>query len=200
MCENGLVSSYTVAKYKVHKTTCNEEKISNVLDRSFDNRANLGVVVSDLTYVRVNGKWNYVCLMLDLFNREIVGYSAGPNKDARLVYEAFASIKHDLSKIDVFHTDLGNEFKNNAIDGLLDTFSIKRSLSHKGCPYDNVVADATFKTFKREFVYQEVFESIDRLKLELSDYVNWYNKQRLHSSLGYMSPVDYKYLHLKKVV
>lgn len=200
MCENGLVSSYTVAKYKVHKTTCNEEQISNVLDRSFDNRANLEVVVSDLTYVRVNGKWNYVCLMLDLFNREIVGYSAGPNKDARLVYEAFASIKHDLSKIDVFHTDRGNEFKNNAIDGLLDTFSIKRSLSHKGCPYDNAVAEATFKTFKKEFVYQEVFESIDRLKLELSDYVNWYNRQRLHSSLGYMSPVDYKYLHLKKVV
>jgi len=200
MRENGLVSSYTVAKYKVHKTTCNEEKIENVIDRSFNDRANLEVVVSDLTYVRVNGKWNYVCLMLDLFNREIVGYSAGPNKDARLVYEAFASIKHDLSKVDIFHTDRGNEFKNNAIDGLLDTFSIRRSLSHKGCPYDNAVAEATFKTFKKEFVYQEVLDSMEHLKLELFDYVNWYNKHRLHSSLGYMSPVDYKYLHLKKVV
>ncbi len=138
--------------------------------------------------------------MLDLFNREIVGFSAGPNKDARLVYEAFASIKHDLSKISIFHTDRGNEFKNNAIDGLLDTFAIKRSLSQKGCPYDNAVAEATFKTFKKEFIYQEAFDSIDHLKIELFDYVNWYNNHRLHSSLGYMTPADYKYFHLKKVV
>jgi transposase InsO family protein len=105
MSEKGLVSSYTVAKYKVHKTTYNEEKVANILDRSFDQKKNLEVVVSDLTYVRVNGKWNYVCLMLDLFNREIVGYSAGPKKDAQLVYEAFASIKHDLKKVNIFHTD-----------------------------------------------------------------------------------------------
>ena len=96
MRENGLVSSYTVAKYRVYKTTCNESKVANVVNRIFDKRETLEVVVSDLTYVRVNGKWHYVCLMLDLYNREVVGYSAGPNKDARLVYEAFASIKHDL--------------------------------------------------------------------------------------------------------
>ena len=121
MRENGLVSCYTVAKYKVHKTTSNEAKIKNKVNREFDNRDSLEVVVSDLTYVRVDGKWNYVCLILDLYNREIIGYSAGPNKDAKLVYEAFASIKHDLSMITLFHTDRGNEFKNNAIDGLLDT-------------------------------------------------------------------------------
>ena len=200
MRENGLVSSYTVAKYRVYKTTCNESKVANVVNRIFNKRETFEVVVSDLTYVRVNGKWHYVCLMLDLYNREVVGYSAGPNKDARLVYEAFASIKHDLSQVQVFHTDRGNEFKNNAIDGLLNTFSIQRSLSHKGCPYDNAVAEATFKTFKKEFVYPEVFDSIEHLKLELFDYINWYNNHRLHSSLGYMSPVDYKNLHLKKIV
>lgn len=200
MRKNGLISSYTVAKYKVHKDTCNEAKIVNSVDRKFDNREFLDVVVSDLTYVRVNGKWNYICLMLDLYNREIVGYSAGIHKDARLVYEAFLSIKHDLSKINIFHTDRGNEFKNKAIDGLLDTFSIERSLSKKGCPYDNAVAEATFKTVKKEFVYQETFKSIEHLRLELFDYVNWYNNHRLHSSLEYKSPIDYKNLHLKKIV
>ncbi len=181
------------------KILVNQSKVTNLVDRNFDNRECLDVVVSDLTCVRVNGKWNYVCLMLDLYNRVIVGYSAGVHKDARLVYEAFSSIKHDLSKVKIFHTDRGNEFKNNAIDGLLDTFSIERSLSKKGRPYDNAVAEATFKTFKKEFIYQEVFESIDHLRLELFDYVNWYNNHRLHSSLGYMSPLDYKKLHLKKV-
>lgn len=200
MNDNGLISSYTVAKYKVHKSVSNNDVIENSVNREFDNRDNLEVVVSDLTYVRVNGKWHYVCLILDLHNREIIGYSAGPHKDAQLVYQAFASIKYDLRKISIFHTDRGNEFKNNVIEGLLDTFEINRSLSKKGCPYDNAVAEATFKTFKIEFVYPNVFESLEHLKLELFDYVNWYNTIRLHSSLGYLPPIIYKILHLKIVV
>ena len=138
MRKNGLVSNYTVAKYKVHKTKVNEAKISNLVKREFNNRSQMEVVVSDLTYVRVNGKWNYVCLILDLHNREIIGYSAGPKKDALLVYKAFATIKTNLNKISIFHTDRGNEFKNNVIEGVLDTFNIARSLSKKGCPYESL--------------------------------------------------------------
>jgi len=200
MRENGLVSNYKVAKYKVHKTKVNEAKISNLVKREFNNRSQMEVIVSDLTYVRVNGKWNYVCLILDLHNREIIGYSAGPNKDALLVYKAFATIKTDLNKISVFHTDRGNEFKNNVIEGILETFNIARSLSKKGCPYDNAVSEATFKTFKIEFVYPNYFETLEQLQIELFDHVNWYNNIRLHSSLGYVSPVAYKNSNLKKIV
>jgi transposase InsO family protein len=192
MQKQGLISNYTVAHYKVHKTMVNEAAVDNVLNRKFDEREQLEVVVSDLTYVRVNGKWNYVCLILDLHNREIIGYSAGKHKDAKLVVKAMASIPYDLRKVTIFHTDRGNEFKNNAIDTLLDTFEINRSLSHKGCPYDNAVAEATFKTFKVEFVYPNVFETLNHLKMELFDYVNWYNNIRLHSSLDYMPPIKYK--------
>ena len=60
MKENALVSNYAVAQYKVHSRGCNESKISNIVDRQFDNRAKLEVAVSDLTYVRVGSKWNYV--------------------------------------------------------------------------------------------------------------------------------------------
>lgn len=200
MKENGLVSVYTVANYKVHKSTCNNDKVLNVVDRKFDDRKVLEVVVSDLTYVRVHGKWNYVCLITDLHNREILGYSAGPNKTADLVYKAFSTIKCNLMNIKFFHTDRGNEFKNNTIESLLSGFGINRSLSKKGCPYDNAVAEALFKTFKKEFVYPNVFESLEHLQLELFDYVNWYNNKRLHSSLGYLPPTIYKNLNLKKVV
>ncbi len=93
-----------------------------------------------------------------------------------------------------------SEFKNNAIDGLLETFNISRSLSKKGCPYDNAVAESTYKTFKVEFVYQNSFKSLEHLKLELFDYIHWFNHIRLHSSLGYVAPITYKYLHLNKVV
>ena len=85
MKDNGLVSNYTVKQYKVHKARCNNDNINNELNRDFNQEKRMKVVVSDLTYVNVSGKWNYICLMLDLYNREIVGYAAGKNKDAKLV-------------------------------------------------------------------------------------------------------------------
>ena len=139
MTKYNLVSNYTVKQFKIHKTGCNNDKIPNIVNREFDNRNNLEVVVSDLTYVRVRDKWCYVCLLINLFNREIVGFSAGKNKTAELVYEAFLNSKVNLSKVEIFHTDRGNEFKNKLIDNVLETFNIKRSLSHKGCPYYNAV-------------------------------------------------------------
>lgn len=95
------------------------DKISNVVNREFNDRDDLEIVVSDLTYVNVAGKWNYICLLINLFNREIVGYSVGAKKDANLVYEAFMNSTINLSKIKIFHTDRGNEFKNKIIDGVL---------------------------------------------------------------------------------
>lgn len=133
-----------------------------------------------------------MCILLDLFNREIIGHSAGARKDAKLVYKAFTTVKNNLDNINIFHTDRGNEFKNNVIDGLIDTFNIKRSLSKKGCPYDNAVAEATFKVFKTEFAYPNNFETLEQLNLELFDYVHWYNNLRIHSSLNYLTPVEYK--------
>lgn len=100
MREQGLVSKYTVAQFKPHKTTCNEEPVTNVLNREFNQAHELKVVVSDLTYVRVQQNWHYICVLVDLYNREIIGYSAGPSKDAQLVYRAFATVKDDLNRLE----------------------------------------------------------------------------------------------------
>ena len=200
MKEQGLVSKYTIAQYKPQKTKTNEDNVANILDRNFDNQKESAVVVSDLTYVRVQQKWCYVCFLVDLFNREIIGYSSGPNKDAALVYKAFSSVKGNLHDIQLFHTDRGNEFKNILIDDVLQTFGIKRSLSMKGNPYDNAVAEATFKLFKTELINDVYFDSLEQLSLELGDYVNWFNNIRIHGSLDYLSPVEYKNNTLKKVV
>lgn len=192
----GLVSKYTVAQFKPHKQKCNEEPVRNELNREFNGQAPYAVVVSDLTYVRVNYKWNYVCILVDLFNREIIGYSAGIHKDAQLVYDAFASVRTDLSKIQMFHSDRGSEFKNELIDEIISVFDIKRSLSMKGCPYDNAVAEATFKIFKTEFVYGRNFYSLGQLRHELATYVKWFNNERIHGSLNYLTPVEFRQLTL----
>ncbi len=110
------------------------------------------------------------------------------------------TVRDSLEKINIFHTDRGNEFKNQLIEETLEAFDITRSLSRKGCPYDNAVAEATFKIIKTEFVKNQTFENLDALKLQLADYVNWFNNHRLHSSLGYLTPVEYRENNLKKVV
>ena len=200
MKQEGLVSSYTVAQFKPHVAKCNEDMIANIVDRKFDEQPQHNVVVSDLTYVRVGNSWNYICLLIDLFNREIIGYSAGRNKDAKLVIQAFSKVETSLQNINIFHTDRGNEFKNRLIDETLEAFNIEHSLSMKGCPYDNAVAEATYQIIKTEFVKNRTFSSLEELKIELTDYVNWFNNHRIHSSLDYLTPREFKENTLKKVV
>lgn len=192
----GLVSTYTIAQYKPYKQKCNNDVIANELNREFSNQKPYAVVVSDLTYVRVNNKWNYICILVDLYNREIIGHSAGVNKDAALVYEAFASVKSNLHNINLFHSDRGSEFKNHLIDEVIKTFNIKRSLSNKGCPYDNAVAEATFKTIKIEFCFGKYFKNICQLRSKLSEYIHWFNNKRMHGSLNYHTPAQYRQLTL----
>lgn len=200
MKKQGLVSNYTTAQFRPLKDTCNESKVENVVNRQFNKQPFRNIVVSDLTYVRVGSNWNYICVLVDLFNREIIGFSAGKHKTASLVKQAFQSVTGNLGDIHIFHTDRGNEFKNKVIEETLNAFNITRSLSHKGCPYDNAVAEATFKIIKTEFVKNQTFTSLYHLQIELADYVNWFNNHRIHSSLDYLSPSKYRMNTLKKVV
>lgn len=192
MKNNNLISKYTKTRFKCKNIQINNDPANNIVNRNFNNRKINEIIVSDLTYIKVGFKWFYICILIDLYNREIVGYSSGKNKNTDLVYQAIMRITRPLSKIEIFHTDRGNEFKNKIIDQLLSTFKIQRSLSAKGCPYDNAVAEATYKIFKTEFINGRKFNDLAELELELFDYINWYNNFRIHSSLNYLSPVTFR--------
>ena len=184
-----LVSVYQKVTFKPHSKGKNEATIPNLLDRQFHQRKPLEALVTDLTYVRVGNRWAYVCLIIDLFNREIIGLSLGWYKTAELVKEAIQSIPYALTKVKIFHSDRGKEFDNQLIDELLETFGITRSLSQAGCPYDNAVAESTYRSFKLEFINQEIFQSLEELTLKTKDYVHWWNHLRIHSSLNYQTPM-----------
>ena len=153
------------------------------------------MTVSDLTYVRVNRKWNYVCTLIDLYNREIIGYAAGANKNAELIETALLRCNYSLRDIKIFHSDRGNEYDNVLIDKVLKTFKIERSLSNKGNPYDNAISEATNKILKIEFIYQHKFETLEQLQLELAEHIYWHKNQRIHGSLGYIAPIKYRKLN-----
>lgn len=194
MMKLNLVSVYQRTSFKPHSKGKNEASIPNQLNRQFDEHKPLSALVTDLTYVRIGNRWAYVCLILDLFNREIIGISVGWHKTAELVKQALQSIPYALTKVNFFHSDRGKEFDNSLIDELLDAFDIKRSLSQAGCPYDNAVAESTYRSFKLEFINQETFHSLEELNIKTKNYVHWWNYHRIHGSLNYQTPMALRLL------
>ena len=191
MSKYSLISKYTLKKGKRRKTEVNSDPIPNAVERKFNERKPLEVVVSDLTYLKCAGRWHYLCLLLDLHDRKIIGSALGRKKDAGLVRSAFYGVQSDLRKIKIFHTDRGSEFKNQVIEEIIKAFGITRSLSAKGAPLDNSVAESMYNIVKTEFAFGEEFVDYDELELKWFDYVNWYNNVRIHGSLGYLTPAEF---------
>jgi len=192
MKKYGLVSKYTLKRKGKRKQNVNNDPIPNKVERQFTDRKPLEVVVSDLTYLKCAGRWHYLCLLLDLHGRKIIGSAVGRQKDAKLVRTAFYGVQADLRKIGIFHTDRGSEFKNQVIDEIINAFGISRSLSAKGSPIDNAVAESMYNIVKTEFAFGENFADLNELELKWFDYVNWYNNVRIHGSLGYLTPAQFE--------
>ncbi len=189
---NGLSSAYGRRRFRAHPGKPNEAEPPNVLDRSFDGYAPRTHACSDLTYVRAGGSWRCVRLLVDPCNREIAGHSAGSSKGAKLVKAAFATPGFPISGIEASRTDRGSESGNAEIDLMLEAFGVERSLSARGRPHDNAVDESTNKILKAELVYRDSFSDLRDLQVKLSDYVHWYDDFRIHSTLGYMSPVEFR--------
>lgn len=183
-----LISNWTLRRAKPKAGKVNNDEIANKINREFGNRGKYEVVVSDLTYVKIGGQWRYICLLLDLCGRKIIGSAVGNQKNANLVETAFYSVQADLRKINIFHTDRGSEFKNEVIERILGAFGIDRSLSAKGTPIDNAVMESMYNIIKTEFTFDREFADLAQFKLLLFDYVNWYNNIRIHGSLDYLTP------------
>lgn len=195
MGEQNLVSSYGKPKYVKPGTksaSSNHADTPNLLGRNFKGWSEKEVIVSDLTYVKAGGKWCYICVLIDLFNREVVGWSAGKSKTPELVTAAFAMAGIDWRKVMVFHTDRGMEFCARLIDEFLDRNGIIRSLSRPGTPHDNAVSESFYKTVKKEFVKKQDFGSLENLRVLFGDWIHWYNNLRFHSADGNLPPVEFR--------
>lgn len=192
MGESGLSSAYGRKRFEAHPGKPNEADAPDIAARGFRGRAPRTHVRSDLAYARVGGGWSCVCPPIGLHSRETAGRSAGPRKDAGLAGSAFATPDFPISGIEVSHTGRGGEFDNAKIGCPPDAFDARRSLSKKGRPCDNAVDESANKMPKAEFAYRESFADARESQVELSDCVHWCNNLRIHSALGYMSPVEFR--------
>lgn len=192
MRENGPVGVYGRKRLKAHPGAADEADVPNAVARGLGGRAPRTHICGDLACASVGASWNCACLLVDPCNGEVVGRSAGPGKDARPVKSAFATLSFPISDIEVFHTGRGSEFGNAEFDLMLEAFGIERSPSARGRPCDNAVDESTDRILKAELVHREALGTTRELRAKLSDYVHRYDNFRIHSTLGYMSPVEFR--------
>ena len=182
MTKHCLVPNNRIKHYKVQNPNYHHYS-PEIATRGFDNQIDLEVVVSDFIHVRAGGKLCYLCLIVNLYNRKIIGFSSGSHKTVQLIYDAFINSSIDLSKMSIFHTDKGNLFKNKLMDGLVTPFGVYPSMNENGNSYDTIVAETTYKIVKTEFGFNRIFTSQQELSQGLFEYVDWYNNRRIHSFL-----------------
>ena len=192
MKAGGMAGSYSRARYRPHPARPNDDPAPNILGREFDGYA------PEHEHRRqpglrggVGSSWACICLPGELANREIAGHAVGTRRDADLVLAAFAMLRFPSGDIEVLHTDRGGEFTGERIERMLDVFGITRFLSNPGSPYDDAVVESTNRLVKKEPICDNVYTSVERLRSDANRYVWWYNHQRLHSTLGYMNPVEF---------
>jgi putative transposase len=179
---------------------------ANLLDRVFTTSRQSEVWVSDITYVRTGEGWLYLTVIIDLWDRKVIGWSTSKTlkaQDTVIPAWRMAIANRPITDKLVFHSDRGvqyacHEFKKH----LLANPIVIQSMSRKGDCWDNAVAESFFKTIKTEWIYRHVYSTRKQAELSVFDYIEtWYNTQRRHSSLNYLSPVEFgKAMNKQKMV
>ena len=184
-------------KFKVCTTDSKHDyKVpENVLGRDFTAYKPNQKWVSDITYIRITTGWVYLAVIIDLFNRQVVGWAVSKNINCKLICKAFnnAVRERGCSGELIFHSDRGVQYAANDFRELVDFFKAKRSMSRKGNCWDNAVAESFFGKLKCEYVQDMIFDDLEEAETRLFWYIEvFYNRKRRHASLGYVSPVEFE--------
>ena len=151
--------------------------------------------VADFTYLKTKrGQWVYLSTIMDLYSRKIIAWSISTNRNADLTLTSLkmAIKRRRPSPGTLFHTDQGIEYAGDRFQEALTEEQLAPSMSGKGSCLDNATMESFFHSFKTESFYQRRFEDMNEIKKEFIKYIDFYNNERLHSSLGYVSPTDYE--------
>jgi len=150
---------------------------------------------TDFTYLWFRDKFIYVCTVIDLFTRTIVGFSISTNHDRWLVSTAFLDALRYNPRPAILHSDHGKEYVSQDYDSLVRELGITRSMSHKGCPWENGYQESFYDKFKVELGDQNRFASLGELTAEIYKLIYDYNHTRIHSALN-MSPQQFARQHI----
>jgi putative transposase len=151
--------------------------------------------MADVTYIRVGGKWLYLAVVMDLFSRLAVGWELAPYQGALLSKQALGRAlnrRRGMAPM-IHHSDRGVEYANTDYQEILRSNGITCSMTRKGDCWGNAVMESFFSTLKTERTKKVRYRSEAQARADIADYIEgWYNTKRLHSALGYISPLNFE--------
>ena len=188
------------ARQRRHRTVTTDSQhrdpvAPNLLDRDFSALAPNTKWVTDITGVWTAQGWLYVAIVLDLFSRFVVGWAMAAHRDTELVEQALQMAllrRHPAAGL-LHHSDRGSQYTSGAYQSLLGQFGVQVSMSGKGDCYDNAAMESFISSLKGEWTDWHAYQTRQEAELSIFEYIEvFYNRQRRHSTLGYLSPVIYE--------
>ena len=193
MTEAGLCP---VTHRKRVNTTDSQHNLTVYPNLLYSNTANdiNRIWVSDFTYIPTEEGWLYLCSLMDLYSRRVVGWAVSSVIDRHLAIAAFNNAINNRhpGKLFIFHSDRGSQYASNDFRNALNAAGGVQSMSSPGNPYENACAESFFKTLKVECVDRFSFKSRAQAGDAVSTYMLWYNRKRIHASLDYRSPLEFE--------
>jgi transposase InsO family protein len=191
-------------RFRVTTTSQHEHPIApNVLKRRFG-IAQVGAVdrcwASDITYIDTLQGWLYLAVILDLRSRRVIGWSMSQSLEERIVLDALrmALAGRQPARGVIFHSDRGSQYAGAACRRLLRDHGLRSSMSRKGDCWDNAVIESFNATIKTELIYRMKWLTREQARAAIYEYIEtWYNARRLHSTLGYVSPIEFEEQELR---
>lgn len=184
---------------KFRVTTDSEHPLpiaENLLERDFTASDPDQAWVSDITYIWTAQGWLYLAVILDLFSRRVVGWSMAEHLRSELVLGALQAAlgqRIPASTGIVFHSDRGSQYASENCQAVLQAAGITCSMSRRANCWDNAVAESFFGSLKTELIYTQTFSTRAIAKTTIAEWIEvFYNRQRLHSTIGYVSPVQFE--------
>ena len=183
-------------KYKVTTDSNHTKPISpNLLEQNFSASAPNQKWVSDITYIRTEEGWLYLCVVVDLFSRAVIGWHMSNRMSAELVNKSLlmALFRRKFPRGVIIHTDRGSQYCSGSFQALLKKHGLLSSMSAKGCCYDNAVCESFFHSMKVELVYTLQYHTRREANASIFEYIEaYYNNKRMHSTLNYMTPMQFE--------
>jgi transposase InsO family protein len=194
MRKNGIAA---VGSRKFKATTNSRHSYpvaENLLGNGFVAAAPHHVWVSDITYIPTEQGWLYLAAVMDLYSRQIVGWAMDSTMTRKLVRDALqqAYWRYKPAAGAIHHSDRGCQYASHEYQGLLKQYGFIASMSRKGNCYDNACMESFFHTLKTELIYQNKYKTRAQAQQSIFEYIEvFYNRIRLHSTLGYKTPVEF---------
>lgn len=196
MRANGIVGRQ---KRRFRRTTDSNHQspiAPNVLSRDFAPAAPNEAWAGDVTYIATDEGWCYLAVLLDLYSRRVIGWAMSPTNDTELALAALnraVAARHVVPPGLVQHTDRGSPYASDDYRQALATYAMVQSMSRTGDCWDNAVSESFFATLRAELVDGERYSTRHAAEMSIGDYIdNFYNVERLHSHLDYVSPIEFE--------